>query len=99
MKKMHHNISCHYHLFSTMSITGMQLGYTKYCCFIGEWDSRVRDTHYIIKRDWPCHKRLVLGQKNVHHEPLVDPKEVFLPLLHIKLLGLATNFVKASNIV
>ena len=24
----------------------MQPGYTKYCCFICEWDSRTRDLHY-----------------------------------------------------
>jgi len=26
-------------------LLGMQLGYTKYCCFICEWDSRVKELH------------------------------------------------------
>jgi len=39
---------------------------------------------------------LVLGQKNVAHQPLVEPSKIFLPPLHIKL-GLMKNFVKAMN--
>lgn len=76
-------------------VLGMQLGYTKYCCFICEWDSRARDVHYITK-DWPLRSSLVPGQKNVLHGPLVDPQKVILPPLHIKL-GLMKNFVKAMN--
>jgi hypothetical protein len=30
-------------------LLGMQLGYTKYCCFICEWDSRAKDKHYSVK--------------------------------------------------
>jgi hypothetical protein len=30
---------------------GMQSGYTKFCCFLCEWDSRAKDKHYKIK-DW-----------------------------------------------
>ena len=76
-------------------VLGMQLGYTKYCCFICEWDSRARDVHYVTK-DWPLRSSLVPGQKNILHGPLVDPQKVILPPLHIKL-GLMKNFVKAMN--
>ena len=76
-------------------LLGMQLGYTKYCCYICEWDRRDKQSHY-IKKDWPLRKNLVPGQKNVAHEPLVDPTKIFLPPLHIKL-GLMKNFVKAMN--
>jgi hypothetical protein len=76
-------------------LLGLQLGYTKYCCFLCEWDSRARESHY-IRKDWPPRKTLVPGQKNVAHDPLVDPKKIFLPPLHIKL-GLMKNFVKAMN--
>ena len=31
---------------------GIQSGYTKFCCFLCEWDSRAKDKHYKIK-DWP----------------------------------------------
>jgi len=30
-------------------LLGMQLGYTKYCCFLCEWDSRDRKSHYVNK--------------------------------------------------
>lgn len=76
-------------------LLGMQLGYTKYCCFICEWDSRAREQHY-VKQKWPLRKNLVPGQKNVAHQPLVEPSKIFLPPLHIKL-GLMKNFVKAMN--
>jgi hypothetical protein len=33
-------------------LLGMQLGYTKYCCFLCEWDSRDKKNHYISKL-WP----------------------------------------------
>ena len=40
----------------------------------------------------PC-----VGTYNVKHQPLVDPNDVYLPPLHIKL-GLIKNFVKAMNL-
>lgn len=76
-------------------LLGLQLGYTKYCCFICEWDSRDKKNHY-LKKDWPKRKALVPGSKNVLFQPLVDPKNVLLPPLHIKL-GLFKNFVKAMD--
>jgi len=30
-------------------LLGMQLGYTKYCCFLCEWYSRDKKNHYINK--------------------------------------------------
>ena len=76
-------------------LLGLQLGYTKYCCFLCEWDSRAKHSHYVVK-DWPPRRELVPGHKNVAHDPLVDPKNILLPPLHIKL-GLMKNFVKAMN--
>ena len=32
-------------------VVSLQLGYTKYCCFLCEWNSREKDSHY-IKKDW-----------------------------------------------
>ena len=75
-------------------LLGMQLGYTKYCCFLCMWDSRDRKAHY-IQADWPA-RNLDSSEKNVIAEPLVDPKDVLLPPLHIKL-GLMKNFVKGMN--
>jgi len=30
-------------------LLGIQLGYTKYCCFLCEWDSRYKKNHYVNK--------------------------------------------------
>ena len=48
-----------------------------------------------IKGDWPA-RNLNPSEKNVVAQPLVDPKDVLLPPLHIKL-GLMKNFVKGMN--
>lgn len=74
-------------------ILGLQTGYTKYCCFLCEWDSRARSEHF-IKQNWPLRSGLVIGHKNVKNEPLVPSEKIILPPLHIKL-GLIKNFVKA----
>ena len=69
----------------------MQLGYTKYCCFLCAWDSRARSSHY-IKEDWAA-RNLNTDGKNVTTKPLVGSKDVLLPPLHVKL-GLMKNFVQ-----
>jgi hypothetical protein len=46
--------------------------------------------------EWPKRKNLTPGKKNVTYKPLVDPKKVYLPPLHIKL-GLMKNFVKVMD--
>ncbi|KAJ4442913.1 hypothetical protein ANN_04507 [Periplaneta americana] len=75
-------------------LLGMQLGYTKYCCFLCMWDSRDRKSHY-IQADWPARNHNPC-EKNVVAESLVDPKDVLLPPLHIKL-GLIKYFVIGMN--
>jgi hypothetical protein len=76
-------------------LLGRQLGYTKYCCFLCEWDSRDRKT---ITSKNSGQKEIHLSQerKNVLNNPLVNSEKNFLPPLHIKL-GLITNFVKAMD--
>lgn len=76
-------------------LTGLQSGYTKYCCFLCEWDSRARSLHF-IKKDWPPRHSIVVGQKNIKFDPLVEPDKIILPALHIKL-GLIKNFVKTLS--
>lgn len=76
-------------------LQGMQLGFTKFCCFLCEWDSRARDKHYELKM-WPIRQSLEPGEKNVLHHPLAPQNKIILPPLHIKL-GLMKNFVKAMN--
>ena len=76
-------------------LLGLQQGFTKYCCFICEWDSRARSLHY-SREDWPARKSLEPGIMNVENQPLVEPSEILLPSMHLKL-GLMKNFVKAMN--
>ena len=80
---------------NTNSNSGLQGGYTNYCCFLCEWDSRARKSHYVTKV-WPQRKSLETRKKNVQHPPLVDSKKTLLPPSHIKL-GLMKNFVKALD--
>jgi len=76
-------------------LLGMQTGYTKYCCFLCEWDSRARSQHY-LEQDWPKRENYVTGIKNICKNPIVDANKIILPPLHIKL-GLVKNFVKAMD--
>lgn len=76
-------------------LLGLQGGFTKYCCFLCLWDSRNTQAHYKVK-NWPKRENFVPGERNVKYIPLVDPKKVLLPPLHIKL-GLIKNFVKSLN--
>ena len=73
----------------------LQLGYTKYCCILCEWESRAKTLHY-LKRDWPQRKALKVREKNVQHPALAEWHKVLLPPPHIKL-GLMKNFVKAID--
>ena len=74
---------------------GLQQGFTKYCCFICEWDSRARSLHY-SRKYWPVRKSLEPGIMNVDNQPLVEPSKILLPSMHLKF-GLVKNFVKAMN--
>ena len=76
-------------------LLGMQLGYTKYCCFLCEWDSRDKKYHYVNKL-WPKRTSLTPGEKKVVNPPLVLSEKIYLPPLHIKL-GLVKNFVKGMD--
>ncbi|KAI6656196.1 hypothetical protein LOD99_1529 [Oopsacas minuta] len=76
-------------------LLGQQSGYTKYPCFLCLWDSRAKSEHY-SRQSWPARTNLNVGDKNIIHEPLVDPLKILLPPLHIKL-GLMKQFVRALD--
>jgi len=76
-------------------VLGLQGDYTKYPCFLCLWDSRADKQHY-IQHDWPVRTHLEPGSHNVLSPALVNPNNILLPPLHIKL-GLMKNFVKALN--
>lgn len=76
-------------------LNGMQGGHTKYPCYFCEWNSRATDQHY-IQKDWVPRTAFVVGEKNSINIPLVNPTNIILPPLHIKL-GLIKQFVKALD--
>jgi hypothetical protein len=71
---------------------GQQQGYTKYPCFLCEWDSRDDDNHW-NEKNWPLRSDWTIGNKNVKSPSLVDSSKILLPPLHIKL-GLMKQFTK-----
>lgn len=68
-------------------LNGMQGGHTKYPCYFCEWNSRGTD-----QKDWA----FVVGEKNSINISLVDPTNIILLPLHIKL-GQIKQFVKALD--
>ncbi|GBO18166.1 hypothetical protein AVEN_169336-1 [Araneus ventricosus] len=51
-------------------LVGLQAGYSKFCCFLCQWDSRDRKKPY-IKKVWPKRQFLIPSVKNEENEPLV----------------------------
>jgi hypothetical protein len=43
-------------------LPGKHCGYTKFCCFLLEWDGRAKDKHYKMK-GWPLQENSVSGRK------------------------------------
>ena len=76
-------------------LLGQQFQFTKYTCFMCEWDSRDKINHW-IKRDWPLRESLTPGYRNIFHPTLVDRSYVILSPLHIKL-GLIKQLVKTLS--
>ena len=72
-----------------------QSGFTKFPCFLCHWDSRARAEHW-ERKERPKRDVMVVGEKNVIAEPLVDRSKIIFPPLHIKL-GLMKQFVKALD--
>ena len=59
-------------------LLGLQPGYTKYCCFLSEWDSCARHEHY-LKKERPKRNTLKAGTKNVKYILLVEASKILLP--------------------
>jgi hypothetical protein len=56
-------------------LLGLKHGFTKYCCFICEWDSKARSLHY-SRQYWSARKSMEPGIMNVENEPLVEPSKI-----------------------
>lgn len=74
-------------------LCGLQGGYTKYMCFLCNWNSRYKGNQY-QNHSWEKREYFKLGQRNVIEKPLVPVEKILLPLLHVKL-GVVKNFIKA----
>lgn len=74
---------------------GQQRDYTKFPCFVCEWDIRAKEKHWTVTR-WPERKSLVPGTNNLINPTFIYPQKVLLALLHIKL-GSTNQFVKALD--
>lgn len=46
-----------------LKLTELQSGCTKYCYFLGEWDSRARNQNYIVK-EWQLRENVVRKMLN-----------------------------------
>ena len=58
-------------------LNGLQLGYTKFCCFLCLWNSRAKAEHYVCK-DWLIRDKIEQGKHNIMHKPLVkSDRDVF----------------------
>jgi hypothetical protein len=66
------------HLNVIALLLGLQLGYTKFCCFLCEWGRRDR-------KQWRKRELLIPGLKNIVNTSLISPEKVYLPSLHINL--------------
>jgi len=66
-------------------LLGLHQGFTKYCCFICDWDSRSRPLHY-ARKIWPAGKSLEPGIMNVENQLLVEPSKILLPSMHFKAI-------------
>lgn len=74
-------------------LLGLQGRYTKYCCFLWEWNNWCRRSH-CIKRNWSLRQSQEPERKifSIHHES----KKLLLLPFHIKL-GFMKTFVKAMD--
>ena len=50
-------------------LNGLQLGYTKFCCFLCLWNSRAKAEHY-VRKDWLIRDKIEQGKHNIMHKPL-----------------------------
>ena len=62
-------------------LSGQQVGYTKYPCFLCYWDSQATTQHW-VKKDCPAREDLALGDKNFITEPQVNRDRIVSSTSH-----------------
>ena len=63
LEKIHYE-KYNWNICGYLKVNDLLLGYTEFCCFLCEWNSRDRKYHY-IQKDWPKGEQLIPGQKSV----------------------------------
>lgn len=76
-------------------LMGLQGGFTKFSYLFCLWDSRDTKAHY-HRNDWPQRIKFSVWKDNVKWQLLIEPREVLMPPLYIKL-GLIKRFVTALD--
>jgi hypothetical protein len=84
MKLLLNCIQYNIHLWNTCGdlkvvvlLVGMQLDFTRFCCFFCEWDFGTKDCHCCVKEWYRC-ESFQPGQKDFRNEqPLVHLKKIF----------------------
>jgi hypothetical protein len=76
LEKIHYG-KYNWNVCGDLKITDLLLGYTKFCCFLSEWDGRDRKHHYNQKQ-WPKQESFIPGKKNVVNPPLINPEKIYL---------------------
>lgn len=73
----------------------LKSGYTNHMCFLCLWNSRADAEHY-VRKEWLTRPRDAHRRFNSAHSPFVDPENIVLPPLHLKL-GLDKKLIKAMD--
>jgi hypothetical protein len=76
-------------------LVSQQAGYSKYPCFMIEWDSRAKIQPWEQKH-WTPRTSLEPENKYILRKILVDPKKILLPTFNIEL-GIMKHFVKVLS--
>lgn len=74
-------------------LMGVKKCYSKHQCFLCIWEGRKTEHHY-TDFQWAQREGYTVGEYSIDFPPLVDPENVILPPLHIKL-GVIRNFIIA----
>ena len=84
------------HLKVTGLILGMQCGYTKFCCFLREWDSRAKGKYCKIKVS-SCDETEFQGKSVSEINGYLTKKRFFLPPMHIAVFLNFLGNIKAEK--
>ena len=67
-------------------LTGLQLGYTKICCFLCLWSSRAKAEHY-VRKDCPIRDENEQRKHRIMHKLLVKSDRISLCILNLVCLS------------